>query len=115
MKIRQGDQVEILKGKDKGKRGTVSRVIPESDRVVVEGINIVKRHTRPRPPANPQQAARQSDSQSGGVIEKEAPIHVSNVALVSPGDDSATRVGYRFKEDGRKIRVTRSDNVDVDK
>ena len=113
MKIREGDTVEVMAGDDKGKRGTVVRVDRRRNRAVVEGLNIIKRHTKPRPPANPQQAARQQPT--GGVIEKEAPIHVSNLALVSPGDDRPTRVGYTTREDGRKVRVTRRDGVEIDK
>ena len=112
LKIRKGDNVVVLSGKDKGKRGTVERVLREQQRVVVEGVNIVKRHTKARPPANPQQAARQQPV--GGVIEKAAPIHVSNVALVGPNSGKPTRVGYRVLEDGRKIRVAKRDGVDLD-
>ncbi len=112
VKIRKGDTVVVLSGKDKGKRGTVDRVIREEQRVVVEGVNIVKRHTKPRPPANPQQASRQQPV--GGVIEKPAAIHISNVALVGPNSNKPTRVGYRVLEDGRKVRVSRRDNVDLD-
>ena len=112
LKIRKGDNVVVLAGKDRGKRGTVTTVDKEKGRVVVEGVNIVKRHTKARPPVNSTQANRQPETQ-GGVIEKPAAIHVSNVALVSPGTGEATRVGYRFAE-GRKIRVARRDNVDID-
>lgn len=111
-KIRTNDLVEVRSGKDKGKRGNVVRVLPEKNKVIVEGLNIIKRHTKARPPANPQAAARQQPS--GGVIEREAPIHISNVALVSPTSDKPVRVGYRFKDDGRKVRVGR-DGTDIDK
>lgn len=113
MKIRKGDTVEVLTGKDRGKRGIVERVDRERQRVVVEGVAIAKRHTKPRPPANPSQAARQQQPQ-GGVIERPAAIHVSNVALVSPASGKPTRVGYRFAEDGRKVRVSHRDGVDLD-
>jgi large subunit ribosomal protein L24 len=113
LKIRKGDTVEVLTGKDRGKRGIVERVDRERSRVVVEGVAVVKRHTKVRPPANATQAARQQQPQ-GGVIEKPAAIHVSNVALVSPASGKPTRVGYRVTEDGRKVRVSRRDDVDLD-
>jgi large subunit ribosomal protein L24 len=113
LKIRKGDTVEVIAGKDKGRRGIVERVDRERSRVVVEGIAIAKRHTKVRPPANAAQSARQPQPQ-GGVIEKPAAIHVSNVALVSPASGKPTRVGYRKAEDGRKVRVSRRDSVDLD-
>jgi large subunit ribosomal protein L24 len=113
MKVRAGDDVIVIAGKDKGRRGKVLRVVPETQRVVVEGLNIVKRHTKPRPPANAQEAARQQPT--GGVIQREAPLHVSNVQLVSPASDKPTRVGYRFDDQGRKVRVARRDGVDLEK
>jgi large subunit ribosomal protein L24 len=92
-RIRKGDRVVALSGKDKGKSGLVMEVRPSEQRVLVEGLNIIKRHTKPRPPNEP-----------GGVIEKPAPIHWSNVALVDPKDGRPTRV--RIQEiDGRKVRV----------
>ena len=112
LKVRKGDTVEVIAGKDKGRRGIVERVDTERQRVVVEGIAIVKRHTRPRPATNAADAAKQQNQ--GGVIEKPAAIHVSNVALVSPASGKPTRVGYRLAEDGRKVRVSRRDNVDLD-
>lgn len=112
MKIRKGDTVEVISGKDRGKRGVVESVDPARRRVLVEGVAIVKRHTRPRPATNAADAAKQQ--QQGGVIEKPAPIHVSNVALVSPASGKPTRVGWRFAEDGRKIRISRRDSVDLD-
>ena len=113
LKIRKGDTVEVIAGKDRGKRGIVERVDRETQRVVVEGVAVVKRHTKPRPPANAAQAARQQQPE-GGVIEKPAAIHVSNVALVSPASGKPTRVGFRTAEDGRKVRVSRRDSVDLD-
>lgn len=113
LKIRKGDTVEVLAGKDRGKRGVVQRVDVASHRVVVDGINTVKRHTKARPPMNAADAARQAQPQ-GGVVEKPAAIHVSNVALVSPASGKPTRVGYRLAEDGRKVRVSRRDDVDLD-
>ena len=92
-KIRKGDQVVVLTGKDKGKRGTVLRVLA-NDRVIVEGVNRVKRHTRPNPNRN----------QTGGIVEKEASIHVSNVALFNAASGKGERVGFKTLEDGRKVR-----------
>lgn len=112
LKIRKGDTVEVITGKDRGKRGIVERVDRERQRVVVEGVAIAKRHTKVRPPADAAQAARQQPQ--GGVIEKPAAIHVSNVALISPASGKPTRVGYRTADDGRKVRISRRDDVDVD-
>jgi large subunit ribosomal protein L24 len=95
-RIRTGDQVVILAGRDKGKRGAVLRVLPD-DRVVVEGVNIVKRHTRPNPQKNV----------TGGIIDKEAPVHRSNVALYNATTGKGERVGFRTLEDGRKVRFYR--------
>lgn len=93
-RIRKGDRVVAISGKDKGRSGVVLEVRPSEQRVVVEGVNIVKRHTKARPPNEP-----------GGVIEKAAPVHWSNVALVDPKDERPTRV--RFQEvDGKKVRVS---------
>ncbi len=93
-KIRKDDEVVVLTGRDKGKRGSVLRVITKTDRVIVEGVNVVKRHVKPT----------QLDPQ-GGIVEKEAAIHISNVALIDPESNRATRVGYKVLEDGRKVRV----------
>ncbi len=92
-KIKKGDQVVVRAGKEKGKRGAVLRVLP-NDRVLVENINIVKRHTRPNP----------NKGVTGGIVDKEAPIHISNVALYNPGVGNGERVGIKFLEDGRKVR-----------
>ena len=102
-KIKKGDDVIILAGKDKGKRGSVLRVLPDN-RVVVENVNVVKRHTKP----NPQRGV------SGGIVEKEASIDVSNVALFNPATKKADRVGFRTLEDGRKVRFYKSNNEVVD-
>ncbi|MEQ8231446.1 MAG: 50S ribosomal protein L24 [Gammaproteobacteria bacterium] len=102
-KVRKGDQVYVLTGRDKGKRGTVMRVYPDQ-RVVVEGVNMVKRHTKP----NPQMGT------PGGIIEKEAPIQVSNVALFNPVTQKPDRVGYRVLDDGRKVRYFKSNGEVVD-
>ncbi|HQU49996.1 MAG TPA: 50S ribosomal protein L24 [Casimicrobiaceae bacterium] len=96
-KIRKGDNVVVLAGRDKGKRGDVSRVV-DASHVVVNGINTVKRHTRPNPLKN----------QPGGIVTREAPIHVSNVAIWNPVTKKADRVGFRTLEDGRKVRFFKS-------
>jgi len=94
LRIRRDDEVVVISGKDKGKTGRILRVDTKKDRVYVEGLNIVKRHSRPRPGSN----------EPGGVIEKEGPIHVSNVALVDPKDGRPTRVRTE-ERDGRRVRV----------
>jgi large subunit ribosomal protein L24 len=102
-KIRKGDNVIIIAGRDKGKRGTVLRRV-DDERLIVEGINKVKKHQRP----NPMKGA------TGGIIDKEMPIHVSNVALFNPQTKKADRVGYKRLPDGRKVRVFRSNGEMVD-
>lgn len=97
MKIKREDTVLIIAGKDKGKRGKVHRVFPKDQEVLVSGVNIVKRHMKPRG------AARQA-----GIIEQEAPIHISNVALICNKCNRPTRVGYRFLGDGTKARVCKA-------
>jgi large subunit ribosomal protein L24 len=112
IRIRKGDSVQVIAGKDSGKRGTVVRVIPDKRRVVVEKVNMIKRHTKPRP------APRNSTSQQvipGGVIEKEAALHISNVQLVCPACGKPARVGYRFTDDGTKVRVCRNCGKDIDR
>jgi large subunit ribosomal protein L24 len=94
-KIKKGDRVVLLTGRDKGREGAVLQVMPKEERVLVEGLNIVKRHTRPT----------QADPQ-GGIKNKEAPVHVSNVALVDPKTGGPTRVGFRV-EDGKKVRFAK--------
>ena len=103
-RIRKGDEVIVLAGRSRGQRGSVLEVDAERDRVVVEGVNVVKRHTRP----NPQKGT------SGGIIEKEMPIHVSNVALFNPITGKGDRIGIRTMEDGRKVRYFKSTNEVVD-
>jgi large subunit ribosomal protein L24 len=95
-RIRKGDQVVVIAGKDKGKKGDVIRVA--GDKVVVSNINVIKRHTKPNPQAG----------QPGGVIEREAPIHISNVMLFNPASGKGERVAFKTLEDGRKLRVFRS-------
>ncbi len=94
-KIRKGDTVQVLTGRDKGKRGEVLRVMPKENRAIVNGVNRVKRHQRP------------TQTTTGGIMEKEAPIHLSNIALVDPNDDKPTRVGFKVQDDGRKVRIAR--------
>ncbi len=95
-KIRKGDRVQVLTGRDKGKRGEVIRVLPEEKRALVQGVNMVKRHQKPRGMNAP-----------GGIVEKEAPIHLSNLALIDPASDKPTRVGFKTLEDGKKVRVSK--------
>ena len=95
LKIRKGDRVVVRTGKDKGKTGEVLRVMPKENRAIVQGVNMVRRHQR------------QTAAQEGGIIVKEAPIHISNLALVDPASGQATRVGWRFLEDGTKVRVAK--------
>ena len=108
-KIRRDDQVQVMSGKDKGKTGRVLRVEPKKNRVFVEGMNIQKRHQRARTLRDTQ---RQGEA-AGGVIEKEGPIHISNVMLVDPKSGDPTRVGIK-REDGRRIRVTRKSGEELE-
>jgi large subunit ribosomal protein L24 len=102
-KIRKGDVVMVIAGKDRGKRGTVLRVLT-GGRVVVENVNVAKRHTRPNP----------MRGTSGGIVEKEMPLHISNVGLLNPTTKRADRIGFRVLEDGRKVRYFRSTGEVVD-
>jgi large subunit ribosomal protein L24 len=102
-RIRKGDTVVVLTGKNKGKQGQVIRVIPKKDRVVVERVNMIKRHTKP------------SQKSQGGIVEKEAAIQVSNVALVCPACKKAVRVGFKVHEDGAKVRYCRGCSGELDK
>jgi large subunit ribosomal protein L24 len=108
-KIRRDDTVIVRSGKDRGKTGRVLRVDPRKDRVYVEGLNIVKRHTRPQQVRDAQRA-----EQVGGVIEKEGPIHISNVMLVDPKEDKPTRVGIERDDDGTRRRVARRSGARID-
>jgi len=103
-KIRKGDEVAVLTGKDKGKRGTVVRVDVDGNTVVVEGINRVKKHVRPNP----------MKGQVGGIVEKEMPIQISNVAVFNAATQKADRVGFKVLEDGRKVRIFKSNGEVVD-
>jgi large subunit ribosomal protein L24 len=103
LNVKKGDRVKVIAGKDKGKEGEIIRALPSKGRVVVEKVNIVKKAQRPTQ-ANPQ----------GGIMSVEAPINVSNVMLVCPSCKAATRVGHRFKEDGKKVRVCKKCGKDID-
>ncbi|MBE1236285.1 50S ribosomal protein L24 [Phaeovibrio sulfidiphilus] len=102
-KIKKGDRVVVLAGRDKGRKGTVLKALPKEDRVVVQGVNLVKRHTR------------QDRTSEGGIIEKEAPLHVSNVAHEDPKDGKPTRVGFKTLEDGTKVRFAKRSGEIIDK
>ena len=95
-RIRKGDTVVVITGSDKGKRGEVLTVMPKDDRAIVQGVNIAKRHTKPS-----------AANQQGGIVEREATIHLSNLALVDPQTNKPTRVGFRVLDDGRKVRFAR--------
>lgn len=103
MKIRKGDRVQVLTGKDRGKEGTVSRVLPAAGKVIVDGVNVARKHVR----ANPQK------NTPGGVIDVDMPLDASNVAVLSPKDGKPTRVGYRFDSDGNKIRICKRTGDDL--
>lgn len=102
MKIKKGDQVEVLSGKDKGKRGEVIKAMPAEGKVVVRGVAMVKKAQRPT-----------QQGQQGGIVEREAAIDVSNVAIVDPQTDKPTRVGYRLNEDGKKVRFAKKSGVEL--
>jgi large subunit ribosomal protein L24 len=103
-KFRKGDDVVVLAGKDKGKRGVILKVLQDKEKVVVENINMVKRHTK----GNPMQG------QPGGIVEKEMPLHISNVGIWNPVSDKADRVGIKKLEDGQKVRFFKSNDEVVD-
>lgn len=105
MKIKKGDTVKIITGKDAGKQGRVLRVDRDRGRVVVEGVNMIKRHTRP----NPQKKVQ------GGIVEREGAVHHSNVMVVSPDSGRPTRVGIKVLDDGRKVRVAKVDGAILDR
>ena len=107
MRIKINDEVEVISGNDRGLRGTVQRVIPDDNRVVVSGVNIVKKHQKPQSTGGRSQA-------QGGIIEFEAPIDVSNVMLVDPETGEPTRIGYRRDEDGRLVRFAKLSGTELD-
>jgi large subunit ribosomal protein L24 len=105
IRLRKGDMVEVIAGKDAGKRGRILKVIREKGRVIVQGVGFIKRHTRPNPQRNIK----------GGIAEREAPIHVSNVMIVSPEQDRRSRIGFKRLEDGSKLRIARRDGGVLEK
>ena len=102
IKLKKGDRVRVLSGKDRGKEGVIMRVLPRDNKVIVDGVNVAKKH----------QKARTATSQ-GGIIDKDMPIPVPNVALLSPSDGKPTKVGYKVLEDGTKIRVCRRTGAEI--
>ncbi len=102
-KYRKGDTVIVTTGRDKGKKGEILRVLPQDHRVYVQGVNMVKRHTRP------------TQAQTGGIIEKEAPIHMSNLAHIDPKTDEPTRVGFKFMKDKTKVRFAKRSGEIIDR
>ncbi|MBW9264826.1 MAG: 50S ribosomal protein L24 [Candidatus Thiodiazotropha sp. (ex. Lucinisca nassula)] len=102
-KIKKGDEVIVISGKDRGKRGTVVRML-QDDRLVVENVNMAKKHTKPNP----------NRGEPGGILDKEMPLHISNVALYNPATDKGDRVGFKILEDGKKVRIFKSNQEVVD-
>jgi large subunit ribosomal protein L24 len=102
LKIKKGDKVVVIAGKDKGRGGEVLRVLPKENRVLVQGVNMMKRHTKP------------AMGQPGGIVEREAALHVSNVSHVDPKDSKPTRVGYKTLDDGRKVRFAKRSGEVID-
>jgi large subunit ribosomal protein L24 len=102
LKIKKGDHVVVITGKDRGKKGEVLKVLPEENRAIVKGVAMVRRHQR------------QTASQEGGIVAKEAAIHISNLALEDPKDGKPSRVGYKFLKDGRKVRFARRSGEVID-
>lgn len=102
LKIKKGDEVLVTSGRDKGKKGEVLSVIPARNRAIVRGVNLVKRHTKP------------SQTNAGGIVEKEATIDVSNLAHIDPKDGSATRIGFKTLDDGRKVRYAKRSGEVID-
>ena len=102
-KFKKGDDVVVLAGRDKGKRGTILRVL-DDERALVDSVNVVKKHTRPNP----------NKGETGGIIEKESPIQISNLGMYNPNSKKADRVGFKSLEDGMKVRVFRSDGEMID-
>ena len=102
MKLKKGDRVRVIAGKDVGKEGEITRAFPESDRVIVDGVNVAKRHTRAT-----------GQTMQGGIIDKDMPLHVSNGAIICSSCESTSRIGYRFEGDGTKVRVCRKCGKDL--
>ena len=108
MRIRRDDQVVIISGKDRGKSGKVLRTDPKKSRVYVEGLNIIKRHEKPRSTGD------MATASPGGIVEKEGPIHVSNVMVLDPKGNKGTRLGVRRTDEGKRVRVSRRSGEEVD-
>ncbi len=102
-RIKKGDKVVVIAGASKGNRGEVLRVLPKEDRAVVQGIAVAKHHTKPKGVGQP-----------GGIVEREASIHLSNIALIDPNTDKATKIGFRTLDDGRKVRVARKSGAVIE-
>ncbi len=102
LKVKKGDKVQVVTGRDKGKQGEITKVLPSENKVVVSGVNVAKRHTRPSP------------FSAGGIQDKELPIDISNVALLDPKDGKPTRVGFRLEQDGSKVRVSKRSGEVID-
>ena len=107
-RLKAGDEVIVIGGKDRGKRGRILRVEPKKDRIYVEGLNMIKRHERPR------SGTDMTKSQAGGIVEKEGPIHASNVMLLDPKSNKGTRVGVRRDDGGKRIRYAKSSGAAID-
>jgi large subunit ribosomal protein L24 len=103
LKIKKGDKVVVISGRDKGRQGEVLRVFPSEGRLIVQGVHVARRHSKPRM------------GDPGGIVEKELTIHISNVAHIDPQSNKPTRVGYRFLDDGRKVRFARGSGEVIDK
>ena len=103
MKIKKGDKVRVLAGKDRGKEGNVSRAMPAENKVIVDGVNMAKRHQKPT-----------NATMQGGIIDKAMPVEASNVAVLSPSDGRPTRIGYRYNDAGDKVRICKRTGVDLD-
>jgi large subunit ribosomal protein L24 len=102
-KLKKGDRVVVISGRDKGRAGEVLKVLRDQNRLVVQGINMMKRHTK------------QTPGQTGGIVDREGSIHISNVAMADPKGGAATRVGYKFLDDGRKVRIARRSGEVIDR
>lgn len=104
LKLKKGDEVIVIAGKDKGKRGTILSALPAAKKVIVEGINMVKKHVRPNPQRNIK----------GGIVAEEKPLDISNVAIFNPETEKADRIGYKFLKDGEKVRIFKSNGEQLD-
>lgn len=102
LKVKKGDKVVVLTGRDKGRNGEILKVFPDENRAIVQGVNIVRRHQK------------QTANQEGGIITKEAPVHISNLAIEDPKDGEPTRVGYKILDDGRKVRFAKRSGELID-